>query len=275
MKHLTEVVPKKIENVYGEFESMLNTAIHYAEIGCNEYKEFKYKSTDTHQFIIENKLLDNELEEGIRDLINLLIEQIKDYSAIWLQSFILKQGVYYKDYFPNKRKSEIYRAYLEFNSVRYGDESVLKECVSLSESEKVYMKYIYERYKHFYEKLYKSVNDLFKNYKALKVKTNKQTLSLRQIALKYVYEGTQITRKNGKEIATQHGYTSGEKLFHHYTYYSSNANRTGQPTLCTPTKLLNKIKLFESVIAKLATDKQKRAVDELKILKRIYDTEYQ
>ena len=78
---------------------------------------------------------------------------------------------------------------------------------------------------------------------------NKQLLlSINQIALKYAYEGLQITRENGNKIAKDYGYNSGEKLFQRFTYFSSSANRKGKPKLCTPKTLDNKIKLIESII---------------------------
>ncbi len=103
----------------------------------------------------------------------------------------------------------------------------------------------------------------------------KPELTINQIALKYVYELLQITRENGKEIARKYGHNSGEKLFQRFTYYSSTANRKGKPIPCTPKKLDNKIKLIESVIELLPTDKQERAKDEVSILKEIYEAEYQ
>ena len=105
---------------------------------------------------------------------------------------------------------------------------------------------------------------------------NKQLLlSINQIALKYAYEGLQITRENGNKIANKYGHNSGEKLFQRFTYFSSSANRKGKPDLCTPKKLDNKIKLIESIIDLLPIDKQGRAKDEVLILKTIYDAEYQ
>lgn len=103
----------------------------------------------------------------------------------------------------------------------------------------------------------------------------KPELTINQIALKYVYLGKQITRENGDEIAKKYGHNSGEKLFQRFTYFSSSANRKGKPNLCTPKKLDNKIKLIESIIELLPTDKQERAKDEVSILKKIYETEYQ
>jgi hypothetical protein len=103
----------------------------------------------------------------------------------------------------------------------------------------------------------------------------KPELKINQIALKYAYEGSQITRKNGNEIAKEYGHNSGEKLFQKFTYFSSPANRKGKPNLCTPKKLDNKIKLIESIIELLPTDKQGRAKDEVSMLKKIYESEYQ
>ncbi len=103
----------------------------------------------------------------------------------------------------------------------------------------------------------------------------KPELKINQIALKYAYEGLQITRENGNEIAKEYGHNSGEKLFQRFTHFSSLANRKGKPDLCTPKKLDNKIKLIESVIELLPTDKQERAKNEVLTLKKIYESEYQ
>ena len=99
-------------------------------------------------------------------------------------------------------------------------------------------------------------------------------ITLSQIALKYVYEGLQITRKNGDEIAKQYGYKSGEKLFQKFSFFSSTANRKGSPNPCTTVKLTNKIKLLESVKELVTSDKIKRIEDEVSILKSIQESEY-
>lgn len=127
------------------------------------------------------------------------------------------------------------------------------------------------------EQKIKIVNDLlpFKPNTVTPQPIEKTELKIDQIALKYVYEGLQITRINHNEIAKQYGHNSGEKLFQRFTYYSSTANRKGKPTPFTQKKLDNKIKLIESIIELLPTDKQGRAKDEVLILKKIYDTEYQ
>ena len=108
--------------------------------------------------------------------------------------------------------------------------------------------------------------------------TKTDKLKVPQIALIHVYEGMQITRENAGEIAAKHGYTaknSGEGLFQDYTKYCSTANRKGKPTPCTPKKLKNKIKLFESVVNHLSDSNKQRAIDEINILKTIFESEYQ
>lgn len=99
-------------------------------------------------------------------------------------------------------------------------------------------------------------------------------LTLKQIALKYSYEGNQITRQNGNEIAKKFGHNSGDKLFQEYTYFTSTANRKGKPINCTAKKLRNKIELIESVIKIIPEHKRQRAIDEVAILINIEETEY-
>lgn len=105
--------------------------------------------------------------------------------------------------------------------------------------------------------------------------TKKPQLKIDQIALKYIYEGLQITREKGNEIARKYDHNSGEKLFQRFTYYSSTANRKGKPTPCTPKKLKNKIELIESVIELLPEAKKRKAEDEVSILKNILEAEDQ
>lgn len=103
-------------------------------------------------------------------------------------------------------------------------------------------------------------------------------LKVNQIALIHVYEGIQITRENAVEIAAKNGYTaknSGEGLFQDYTNYCSTGNRKGKPTPCTPKKLKNKIELFESIVNHLSDSNKQRAIDEIQILKTIFENEYQ
>lgn len=105
--------------------------------------------------------------------------------------------------------------------------------------------------------------------------TESVKLKIDQIALIHVYKGYQITRENGNEIARQYKYSSGEKLFQRFTYFSSPANRKGRPVPCTLRKLKNKIELFESIVTHLSDRAKQRANDEINILKTIFEHEYQ
>jgi|GEM_PF-3654514 len=97
-------------------------------------------------------------------------------------------------------------------------------------------------------------------------------LSLSQIALKCFYEEKQITRKNCDEIVKLGGHHSGEKLYQYYIRYSSATNRKSVEN--TKRKTKNKIRLIESVIHLLPKNKNKRAKDELAILKNRYQKEF-
>jgi hypothetical protein len=92
----------------------------------------------------------------------------------------------------------------------------------------------------------------------------KASLTISEIALKYVYEGENITRENAKDFLLGTGHTSSEKLYQKYTFYSNNTDRKADPE--SKVKLNNKIKLFEKVIAELPENINGKAKDELQIL---------
>jgi hypothetical protein len=98
-------------------------------------------------------------------------------------------------------------------------------------------------------------------------------LPLKAIALYHVYSGKQITRQNGNDIAEEYGYKSGEKLYQHFSWYSSRMNRIGDPD--SKSKIENKISLIETVLKILPPDKKAQASDELRMLKISKNTEYQ
>lgn len=133
--------------------------------------------------------------------------------------------------------------------------------------------YELEHYKQFYRAALDYLDSFVKDISP----TNKQEtreLTINQIALKYVYSGNQVTRKNSDAIIVQYGHKSGEKLFHRFTFYSSAANRKGIPHPCTAKKLKNKIDLLESVIELVPADKQTKINVEVSGLKRILEAEY-
>lgn len=99
-------------------------------------------------------------------------------------------------------------------------------------------------------------------------------LTMKQIALLYVYQGLPITRHNGKEIALSYGHTSGDKLYSLFSNYGSRLNRIAKPNNCTAITLRNKINLIESVIDLLPESQRKSPMDEVQILRTILETEY-
>ena len=114
------------------------------------------------------------------------------------------------------------------------------------------------------KKFIQEITPLLKNNEVITEKTTPE-LSINQIALKLVYEGFGVNRSNSEAIVKEYGYTSGEKLFQRFTYYSSLANRKGNES--TLKKMQNKIELFESVNELLSDANKQRALDELSILK--------
>jgi hypothetical protein len=116
---------------------------------------------------------------------------------------------------------------------------------------------------------------LLPNEPFVKKAKTKLDLSLRQIALIYIYQEEQITRKNGHEIARKYGHNSGEKLFQLFTLYSSTANRKGRTNPFTKKKMENKIKLFEKVANHPSINENEKALDELNILRILYKNEFE
>jgi len=101
-----------------------------------------------------------------------------------------------------------------------------------------------------------------------------ETLSLKQVALLYFYKGEAITRQNANEIASLHGAKSGDKLFQHYCFFSSNANRRGMPTPLTRKKMVNIISLFESVAQMLDGEAKEMALKDLNHHRTNFDEQF-
>ncbi|MFV5699983.1 hypothetical protein ACM55H_16605 [Flavobacterium sp. ZT3R17] len=96
-------------------------------------------------------------------------------------------------------------------------------------------------------------------------------LTLKQLALKLVYEGKDVTRNNSKDFLINTNLNSGDKLYNEFTFYRSTTDRKANPQ--SKVKLEHKIKLFEIVIDLLDDKFKPKAQDELKILKS-YLVEY-
>lgn len=106
-------------------------------------------------------------------------------------------------------------------------------------------------------------------------KVDSKSLTINQIALKLFYESKIVTRENCSNIIKEFGHTSGDKLYNRFTYYSSNANRKGNPHPLTVKKFSNKIQLFKSVIEILEDPYKQKALDELKILNISYSNHFE
>lgn len=90
-------------------------------------------------------------------------------------------------------------------------------------------------------------------------------LSVKQIALKHVFDGPKITKINAQKTAESYGYTSGMYLHKQYELHETPTKRTEHPG--TPRKLTEKIKLFESVKSLLAEQSKNEIHDEIRALK--------
>lgn len=113
--------------------------------------------------------------------------------------------------------------------------------------------------------------DMQLSYLSTKQVSQSLQLTLKQIALKYVYENQYITDDNKNKIAEEFGHTSGHKLKQYYDFYYKRTNRIYKEE--TRKKLENKIELFEKVKDLLNVDKQ-QIEDEISVIKTKLETEY-
>ena len=100
-------------------------------------------------------------------------------------------------------------------------------------------------------------------------------LSMKQIALKHIYEDKTITRDNANQIAKEYGYiskTSGESLYQDYSKFIRNSNRKGDEG--SKRKNQYKINLIKSVVEMLPEDKRKKPKSEVIILEEIQKNDY-
>lgn len=160
---------------------------------------------------------------------------------------------------------------------RFNEESWRKYGVQIGK-EKLAWDFVLKNPELFKDKI--GINWSFLKETNINKKNNEDSdkkLKVNQIAIIHAYEGKQITRANADKIAASYGYmanTSGEGLFQDYLKYCSAANRKGKPSSCTPKKLKNKIQLFQSILEQLSKDAKSRALDEINILKTLYENEY-
>lgn len=285
-----QVTAKQIEVIKSEIQKLGNEDLSFAYLlSC------KPKSISGHNYIEPDKRFDFWLNR----FCEVFIDSINTFTPIIEACNLFESKISNEDFenefwemYPASQKPK--ENYLPF--------VIQRECELLNEieytiseyKENEYWEFDFEEYQKFIDtskqiellfnvsellvQLYRleMFNELLLPPQQTETKTDK--LKVNQIALIHVYEGVQITRENAGEIAAKHGYTaknSGEGLFQDYTNYCSTANRKGKPTPCTPKKLKNKIELFESVVSHLSDNNKQRAIDEINILKTIFENEYQ
>jgi hypothetical protein len=88
-------------------------------------------------------------------------------------------------------------------------------------------------------------------------------LSLRQVALLYIYTGQQIPNSEANTIAQAHGHTSGEKLYKHYNSLAQIEDRTH----ISGRAVKPLIEDVQAVISQLSGQQRQYAESELKTLK--------
>lgn len=282
-QELKEVRPDGIGSISFtvHLASLTNGRIAYS-MGHNELLLIKHSINKAYEKAVENnkKLLISKMDKTVTKISNLVADFY--FFQIDLVDNLEYKGKTYKEQKQRNNNSILTpenweqhkETFFTQRMATYKDSYTLTEKIKLELSaleklsiNKTDYQILIDRYKAYL----RQKQDLIPQQSD----KQKPVLKIDQIALKYVYEGYQITRENGNELAKKYGHNSGEKLFQRFTYYSSSSNRKGKPTPCTPKKLDNKIKLIESVIDLLPKDKKGRAKDEVEILKSIYESEYQ
>ncbi|MFT5104272.1 MAG: hypothetical protein ACI86C_001936 [Candidatus Latescibacterota bacterium] len=100
-------------------------------------------------------------------------------------------------------------------------------------------------------------------------------LRIDAIALIHVYNAIHITEKNKNKIVASYGWTSGQKLKNRYQFFLITGNRTARTIPNTPKRMLNKIRLFESVVELIDENKRERLIDEISILRSYYSIDHE
>lgn len=99
-----------------------------------------------------------------------------------------------------------------------------------------------------------------------KKEATKSKLSLKQVALLYIYNGDHITAENNNEVAKKYGHNSGHRLQQYYNDYYKTVSRNSSGSARKDKSLANDI---EKVIEHLPENKQEQAKKEAEKLKTI------
>jgi hypothetical protein len=249
------------------------------------------KKYETYLNFIQNKKIQPQPEPKFtntpqqRNIKNQLQKEINDFSFFLIDVVgnIEDDGKIYENIKQRNNDSIITTENWNDKKLEFFNQRMSNYEDSFSQTEKIELeienliKEDFETDKHkILKKRYLDLlNDILNNEtQESKIKKIKPQLSINQIALKYVYEYSTITRNNGDQIAKEYGHNSGEKLFQRFTFFSSNANRKAEPNGCTPKLLKNKIDLIKSVIDILPFDKQETAKNDVSKLESIYNDKF-
>ncbi len=171
------------------------------------------------------------------------------------------------EYLSDKRKLQYLEDLNIYRPVMSKEFDASNNDLDLTNEKYVFAQAIYEGQYVFYEILqslkYHLKADIKQEDRCI------QKISLKQIALKYIYEDNPITRDNGNEIANRYGYASGEKLYQYHCRYILGTDRNGDQG--TAKKTLNQINLIESVLEFLPKDKQSMAKADIEVLTKYYN----
>lgn len=148
---------------------------------------------------------------------------------------------------PMDREKYLYKIVSHLQTLKYDNET----------------SYFDNEIEHFdsYLKRFNSINDIRDSTLS---ENDSEKLSLKQIALFYIYEMKLINSSNSNSIAKDHGHTSGSKLVQHYNKYRLTNDRIGTET--SKQLSTNKLDLIISIIPLLKDENKVRANDEINLL---------
>ncbi|SOS49090.1 hypothetical protein TNO021_430098 [Tenacibaculum dicentrarchi] len=262
-KSIKKFVENKKDKIDKIAKKQFIKKIKEAEIFAKKTKKITIKQD---LFELKNKMInDNHYTLLLNEYHT---NNIKSYNNITNLYKVLNKQFYYlysktkKELTDNDRFDFIATILLDYLDKKPDTIKKLKEREEALNQLKDIDNIVYETY------LAELKNEYSKKY-LNKIQTKKEPqkikLSIKQVALKYIYEGKHITRQNSNSIIKEYGHTSGDKLYNEYTRYSSKTNRIANEE--TEQKLKNKIKLIESVISLLSIENQEKPKKEITDLK--------
>jgi len=131
--------------------------------------------------------------------------------------------------------------------------------------EQAYQIFLSEKSLEYCQQYFKKVLSLINGQS---ISEKDKNLSLREIALLYIYCDEDITKRSCDSIAKKFGWSSGHSLYQKYNEYSLRQNRIGD--FGSEEKLTNQIKRFEKIEPLIPESHKKRFLDEFNTLKSRY-----